>query len=213
MAKKAKDKEPRRAIQLGATALTFTDSVAAVPIAKGFSMSVNGLEVDEAKPPSLAACEKLGVTLRVVERGAQFALGDFINYVEARFGEEAAQIIDASSGWSEKTVSVYRWISARVNPAIRRMDRLGIRHHLLVAGLTPAQQEKWLTKASNDDGDEPWTVSKLGEAMTEVGDAPDTAWWVLVATQSAADQASLMASLEAQGRQVKALQKHDKKKN
>lgn len=211
--KQKKQATPRRAISLGMTAmsvLSAASEVEAVPIARGFKASVNGLLVDGE--PTFHQCEKVGLTLRVFERGAPFALGDFVNYVETRFGEAAAQIIDSESGWSEKTVAVYRWMSGRIAQEDRRMDRLGIRHHLLVAALTPAQQRKWLAQAAADDQDGPWTVSRLAAAIQANDDVSPSALWVLVLATSQADQSALMASLESQGRTVKALVRHGKPK-
>jgi len=206
-----KNAPKRRAMALGETAMTVLPAnVGSVPLARGFAATVNGLDI--TGNPSLAQCERVGVTLRVVERGGQFALGDFANYIEERFGEEASQIIDAESGWSLKTINVYRWLSTRIAKERRRMDRLGIRHHMLVAALTPTQQTKWLTQAAADDDERPWTVKRLADALTNDEDLPPSALWVLVAASSEADQASLMAALEAQGRTVKALQRRGSKK-
>lgn len=199
---------PRRAIALGNTALTTLDADVSVVVSNGFKLSVNGLTV--VGQPSFAAAEETGVKLRVFERSAQFAIGDFANYIEDRFGEEAAQILDAESGWSAKTLSVYRWVASRIAQDRRRMDRLGIRHHLLVAGLTPAQQTKWLKKAA-DSEDEPWTVSRLALALRNEEDLPPSCFWVLASASSANDQASLMTTLEAQGRSVKAVMRRDRK--
>lgn len=213
MAKKKKGgNEPvRRAIALGATAMTVAGDAMDDPvvIARGFSMTVNGLDV--AGAPTLQLCEKVGVILRVQERGAQFAIGDFILYVEEKFGEDAAQVIDNESGWSEKTIGVYRWMAQRISKSRRRMDRLGVRHHLLVASLAAGKQKEWLDKAANDGGD-PWTIKQLAEALDESGEAVDEAWWVLVAATSALDQSILVNNLTEQGRTAKALMRRGKKK-
>jgi len=206
MAKKMET--PRRAIALGATAMTVTEQIEAVPIVRGFKASVNGLIIEGQ--PSFAQWEKAGTTLRVIERGIQFAIGDFLNYGEDRYGEDASQVIDAESGWSLKTIAVYRWLAARIAPERRRMDRLGIRHHLMVAALSPSKQEQWLTRAANDGEDDPWTVKRLSDAIESNEDLPVTAYWVLVLATSAADQHVLQAALEAQGRTVKALMRRSK---
>jgi len=183
------------------------DSVALAP---GFGLTVNGLVVSGA--PTLSEAGAAGTVLLVAERASQFAIGDFVNYVEDRFGEQASQIIDEGSGWSLKTVQVYAWLAKRIAPGVRRMDRLGIRHHMLVAGLSPGRQREWLNRAA-DDQDGPWTVARLAKALKENGDAIETAWWVLVATSGAEDQAALMSMLEGQGRSVKALTRRGKRKD
>lgn len=207
MAKKEK-KEPRRSMQLGATALSVVESVEAVPIVKGFSASVNGLEIDGR--PSFAAAEAAGRSLLVIERGAQFALGDFVIYVESAFGEKASQIIDFQSGWSEKTTAVYRWLASRIAKADRRMDRLGVAHHMLVAALIPSRQRHWLKEASSDEDVKPWTVAKLRASLREGEDAPVTSWWVLVACTDEEDQLRFQEEMERTQRSTKAIMKHGK---
>jgi hypothetical protein len=184
-------KEPRRGIQLGQTAMGLpTQPQEMVPVSKGFKAGVNGLSWEGS--PSFESWAEAGKVLRVIERGAQFAIGDFLNYGEDRFNERASQVIDASEGWSEKTCSVYRWLASRIAQANRRMDRLTIAHHLLVAALTPSRQKHWLTRAADD--------------------APVTAWWCLVLCTDQGDQTTFQNAMEAQGRTCKAVMKRDRKK-
>jgi len=200
----------RRGIALGQTALALqTVPEEAVPVGKGFKAGVNGLVVEGR--PSFESWAATGKTLRVIEKGAQFAIGDFLNYGEDRFNERASQVIDASEGWSERTCSVYRWLSTRIAKADRRMDRLTIAHHLLVAALSPAKQRSWLAKAADDEG-EPWTVSRLRKAIAEGEDAPISAFWVLVLCTSASDQETFMGQMETAGRTTKAVVRRSRKK-
>lgn len=206
----AKKKEQRRALALGGTALTVLDAeVEAIPIAPKFRLTVNKLVVDGQ--PSKAACIAAGVNLRIAERVGAFAIGDFVNYVEGRFGEEASQILDADSGWSLKTIGVYGWLASRVAPERRRMDRLGVRHHMLVAPLSPKKQNEWLIKACAFDQEEPWTVAKLKRAMEEGGDAPDTEFYVEVKVPNGTQQGELMDQLEQQGLACRAINRKTKK--
>ncbi len=199
-----KNTTTRRAIVLGQTALgAVADSTVAVPITEGFSVSVNGMVVRGR--PTFEQCETFGLVLRTTERGIQFAIGDYLNFIDDHLGERASQIVDYTEGWSEKTCSVYSWLAKRIAPERRRMDRLGIRHHLLVAALTPTQQERWLTKAAADSEDAPWTVKRLQDAMKEGEDLPPTGFWVLALANDEADQSALMATLEGQGRTCKAV--------
>lgn len=149
----------RRSLVVGETALTFADAGEIVSLARGFDTTVNGLVVEGA--PTFEAWSKVGAKLRVIERGAQFALGDFINYGEARFGEQASQEIDPASGWSQKTIDIYAWLARKIAREHRRMDRLGVHHHILVAGLHPEVQVQWLAKAAADTEPEPWSVARL----------------------------------------------------
>jgi len=199
----AATKKKPRAIALGETALTFVANREEVqPLSEGFALSVGGLVV-EGKP-AFEKCAAAGKLLVVAERMVQFALGDYINYVEERFGERAAQIIDFSDGWSEETCAKYAWLSKRVHPERRRMDRLGVRHHMLVAPLAPSLQNKWLARAAADNEEKPWTVQRLAAAMKDVEELPET-FWLLVAAKSEEDQAVLQEELSSKGRSCKAV--------
>ncbi len=90
------------------------------------------------------------------------------------------------------------------------MDKLGVRHHMLVAPLSPAKQEEWLTRAADDEAGS-WTVSRLKKALEEGEDQPVTAWWLLVAVNDPSDQLALQAELEGAGRTCKAIEKRSKK--
>lgn len=199
----------RRAIVLGNTALGVTTTVETVPIVKGFGATVNGLVVDGS--PSQDAWTKTGRKLRVFEKGSQLTIGDWANYGEDRYGEAASQEIDPDNGWSIKTLSNYQWCARRIAQDIRRMDRLGIRHHQLVAPLTPAKQRLWLTRAAADEDEQPWTVGRLKKAMEEGEDLPVEKWYVLVQCPDGARQASLMDDLEAQGLSCKAVTRRARK--
>ena len=209
----AKQTQHRRAIAFGEVAMTVLppDAPSQVSISgiKGFTMTVNGLVVD-GEPP-LEQFRKVGVALRIQEKGSTLALMDFIVEVERRFGEAAAQILDFSDGWSERTVAVYRWVAERISPERRRMDRLGIRHHLLVAPLSPAKQIEWLNAAANDEEADPWTVSRLAAALKEGEDMPPSSLWLLVQCDDIAMQNLLQSEMEQRGRSCKALSRRGKK--
>ena len=198
----------RRSIALGDTALGSVSEVVSVPIMGPFSVSVNGLVVDGN--PKIEVAEVMGLTLRTAERGIQFAIGDFINWAEDAYGEEAAQIIDYSDGWNEKTCNVYRWVAKRIARNDRRMDRLGIKHHIIVAALAPQSQRKWLTAASADDEEQAWTVAKLKKEMEESGEDLPVTFWVIVSCVDVPDQTALMSSLTSQGRSCKAQERKGK---
>lgn len=187
----------------GVTALTVVRTDVSIRLSPHFSMTANGLEWTGR--PSIEECGVVGVTLSTAERGIQFAIGDFANYVEDVFGEEASQIIDYSEGWSESTLFVYKWMAKNVKLEHRRMDRLSVQHHLAVATLPEPLQTKWLTEAAADREDRPWTVRRMKDAIRVNGDAPETGWWLQVLCQSAADQQALQTALEQQGRIVKLL--------
>ena len=200
-----REKKPtRRAIALGDTALDLVSNQSGpLPLAPGFALTPNGLHIDGE--PSFEQCADIGTLLPVAERCIQFALGDYINYMEARWGEAASQVIDYTSGWSEKTCAIYAWLAKRITPDRRRMDRLTIRHHLLVAALAPSLQTRWLTRAAADGEDRPWTVQRLQTALKASDDVTEETFWVMVAATSEEDQVMLQEAMQAEGRSCKAL--------
>lgn len=200
-------KKKPRAIALGETALVFARREEVRPLMEGFGVCPSGLVIDGK--PAFEQCANAGKLLVVAEKAIQFALGDFINYMEDRFGERAAQVIDFSDGWSEETCLKYAYLAKRIHPDRRRMDRLGIKHHMLVAPLAPTQQTKWLTRAAADEEPKPWTVQRLAAAMKDAEELPET-YWLLVAAKSEEDQAALQEELSAKGRSCKAVVKRAK---
>ena len=206
------EKAPRKSLAAGETAMAVLPAeVESVVLADGFNISVNGLVVEGE--PTFEACGRVGMTLVVTEKSAPFAVGDFVNYVEARFGEQAAQIIDPGNGWSLDTVKTYLWLARSIAPDVRRMDRLGVRHHMLVAksAFAPGKQREWLNRAA-DSEDEPWTVGRLKAALENGGDLEVTGWWVLVACNSAEDQARFVSEMVTAGRSAKATERRRKVK-
>lgn len=202
-------KMPRRAISLGDTALDLVSTQGdPLPLGPGFAVTANGLHIEGE--PSFEQCASMGQLLPVAERCIQFALGDYINYMEDRWGEQSSQVIDYEGGWSEKTCAVYAWLARRITPDRRRMDRLTVRHHLLVAALAPSVQTKWLTKAAADGEDRPWTVQRLQSALKASEDMTEETFWVMVAASSEEDQVALQEAMQAEGRSCKALVRRKK---
>lgn len=203
---KRKSVKAKRALVLGATAIDVLPpeiSGAAIPVARGFALTVNGLAISGR--PGFDATTATARLLCVAEKASPFAIGDAQIYAAERFGERASQIFDADLGLSLKTLAVYEWVAKRIHPSRRRMDRLGIRHHLLVAPLGAAKQKEWLTRAAADDETDPWTVRRLADALNAGEDVAPTAYWLMIACADETEQAQLQAQFEAQGKSVKAL--------
>ena len=211
-----KNGSPLRALALGNTAMSVLPAqFEEVQMAPGFAVTINGLQVTGT--PSRERWERTGESLRVTERANAFALGDWFNFGVDRYGDDVWQTIDDSAGWKLSTIKAYGWLAASVPKAVRRLDRLGIKHHMLVAAMAPAKQQEWLDRAANDGADddgvprEPWSASRLAKAIREGDDALPTALWVLVAASDEADQGALMAMLTSQGRSVKPVTRRGRK--
>lgn len=180
--------------------------LASVRVGQWFSVTARGLEI-RGMPP-LAAFAELGEALRTFERTLAFVIGDWINALEDRYGEEASQVIDAS-GWSLNTIRTYAWTAKKVPPENRRIDEgLTYAHHQAVGALEPAEQRHWLTLAlGNGDDAGPWPVSRLRAAIFRGSDLAAGRWWVMVECRDAGDQAALVKTLELQGRTCKPLER------
>jgi hypothetical protein len=177
--------------------------LATVPIGTWFKITPTGLGI-KGKPP-IEAFAELGEALRTFERTLQFAIGDWINALEDRYGEEASQLIDAS-GWSLNTIRVYSWTAKNVPPANRFIDEgLTYAHHQAVASLAHPEQKHWL-KLALGDGDEPWPVSKLRAAISRGADLTKK-YWVVIVCKDEDDQAALVKELERQGRTCKSMER------
>jgi hypothetical protein len=187
-------------------AIAGDHDLAPVTLGQHFQITATGLTV--SGDPSFETCENLWAALKTLEKSLAFAIGDAIRYFEARFGERASQIIDAS-GLSDESCRVYRWLAESVPADNRMIDRgLTVKHHLAVARLPPADQARWLRKALHGDGDAQWSAARLKAEVDSNGLEPETAYWVLVRANSKADQERLLKSLHLDGRECKAIERH-----
>lgn len=176
------------------------DTLETVRLGDHFKITPQGLFVSGR--PSIDQFESLGETLRTLDKSVKFAVFDYFREVEERFGERGSQLIDASK-WSEETLRVYRWTYKKVPQAVRRMDKLTMSHHQVVAKLTPKEQKKWLDRAAEGDERagvaEPWSVSHLKSAV-RAGADPVVKMWVVVAyCDSEEKRDELAKELEARG--------------
>ena len=178
--------------------------LATVPIGKWFKVTPRGLEITDLPP--FEAFGELGEMLRTFERTMAFVVGDWINAVEDRFGEQSAQLIDAT-GWSLNTIRTYAWTSRKVPKENRFIDAgLTYAHHQAVGALAHPEQRHWLKLAIAGDDGEPWSVTKLRGAISRGADLAPR-WLIMVQCKDEAEQASILRELERQGRNCRALTK------
>ena len=96
-----------------------------------FVIGVNGMAI-QGKPP-IELCGKVGETLGIVKQSMQMAIGDFINWLEANYGEQASQVVDYGTFGDDRTVLVWRWVAEKVTLWVRRLAELSFSHHKLGA--------------------------------------------------------------------------------
>lgn len=166
-------------------------------LGKWFRITPIGLTI--SGKPDYDQCSDLGEALRVVEHAAQFSVGDFVNYVEDAFGEQASQIVDASN-WSESTLKVYRWVCKQV-PMTVRLPELSFSHHQVVADLSPEDQQSWLLRASDGEDGHAWSVGRLRKQikLAKAGKQAEPKWYLLVDCGSEEKRGELMRQLDNLG--------------
>lgn len=157
-----------------------------------FRITASGLDV--IGEPDFDTCHALWESLRSLERGIQFAIGDAAKYIREHFGEKADQIITAATGWSHETVRAYEWTAEKVPHNVRHMESLTYSHHQAVAKQPPREQAKWLGKASEGE----WSVAKLKSEMKHA-DATEVVYWLVVKCKNEDDREKLQKRLESQG--------------
>lgn len=123
-----------------------TDDGAIALVDEKFRFTPTGLIV--TGDPTLAECQETYQILTNFGRRVHFWIGDLLNYVESRWGETYAQLMD-ETGLAYQTLANDKWVTSRVDTS-RRRESLRFSHHAEVAALPPPEQEKWLGKAERE---------------------------------------------------------------
>lgn len=117
--------------------------------------------------------EDLGRFLGAIDRRARWYIGDWLNFGEALYGEEASQAVEATTadrydeaervtGLDHGTLMNISSVCRKV-PKRNRRKELGFWIHQEVAKLEVNEQPKWLTKAIKKK----WTKNELRDAIRE----------------------------------------------
>lgn len=129
----------------------------AVPVADGVAIRPTGLVI--TRELDYGEWSALGVKLRLLEKAIQFAIGDWLNYGNARYGETYTQAVE-ETGYSVGSLMNMKFVASRIEPS-RRREALSFSHHAEVAGLPPSEQELWLNAAEHEG----WTRQQLRDAL------------------------------------------------
>lgn len=122
-----------------------------------FKWTPIGLEVDGNI--SREDWEETGRMLSFMDSALQWLIGDWLIAGEVlKYGdrEEFAEAI----GFKKETLYQYAWVANKVEISIR-IENLKFGHHVLVAGMEPEDQKKWLGFAEENG----LSVAKLREAI------------------------------------------------
>jgi hypothetical protein len=105
--------------------------------------------------------EEIGKQLRHMEGAIQWAVGDWLNFGERKYGEKYAQAVEIT-GYVYNALVSQKWVSGRFELTRRRVN-LSWSHHVEVARLAPFQQDKMLDRAIAEG----WTRNELRDQVAE----------------------------------------------
>ena len=131
--------------------------------------------------------QRLGEFIRLTNQACQWWWGDWLNMGEDRFGENAAQALEATR-WDEETLRVYAWVCRNVPPDTR-VQGVPFGHYQCLAKLPEAEQREWADKVVDDQ----MSVRQLRLAMKNGGS--DTQPCVLIRCNNDADADTVVALL------------------
>lgn len=103
--------------------------------------------------------QAVGVSLLNVERGINWAIGDWLNYGQSRYGAKYTAAVEAT-GRDVQTLMNVAWVASRFTIS-RRRETLSWSHHAEVAGMEPRQADAILKEAEQLG----WSRSELRGAM------------------------------------------------
>ncbi len=123
-------------------------------------VSHNGLSLP--KDTTYDTWESLGKSIRLAGRSVMWWLGDWLVFGDDHFKDKMSQAADVT-GYDAGTLS--NVMSVCRNVPHKNRCGLSFEHHKEVAGLSPAQQEKFLDKAQRNH----WTRAELRGAIADAG--------------------------------------------
>lgn len=109
----------------------------------------------EGEAYSLEEWAAFGQTLREIEGGLQWAIGDWINQGQHRWGSKYAGVVE-QLGFDETTLRTYVYVATNVQMSLRN-DNLSWSHHKAIAHLYVEDQDYWLGLAAQHR----WSVVEL----------------------------------------------------
>lgn len=112
----------------------------------GFQFTATGLVVQGQ--PTFEQCETMINRLHIVKDAVQMWLGDLLNYMEERWGEAYAQVVDGLD-YAEGSLNNYQRVARQVPPPLRN-EALTYNHYAAVAPLPQEKQAYWLNRAAEE---------------------------------------------------------------
>lgn len=123
------------------------DEITTIALADGFKLTPTGLAI--SGNPSFDDWEVVGKQLRYMERVIHWAIGDWLNYGERRWGEMYAQALDTFD-YAQSTMATDKYVAGKIETS-RRRENLTFSHHREVAPLSSNKQDKILDMAEQGE--------------------------------------------------------------
>ena len=111
------------------------------------ALTPTGLTLTDPNLP-IGQAEAVGTLLGAMHKSVQFAIGDWLIFIEQVYPDEWSQMSELL-GLSEDKRREYRRVSARVPKSVRRAN-VDWSQHRAVATLPPPEQKKWLVKVEEE---------------------------------------------------------------
>ena len=119
------------------------------------------------------------INLDQQETRAAFRVGDIVNEVEERWGEQRIQTLSTETGISPSVLKQRRWVSGKIPAQVTQEDRIlpnplrempfSYAHFRKLAGTK--DPEHWAEQAlAGGDTGRPWTAEQLGIEIQKAGD-------------------------------------------
>lgn len=105
--------------------------------------------------------QRAGEFLDYMTGAVQWAIGDWLNYGERRYGETYTQALDFTN-YDIKTLKNFKWVSGVYEKSLRR-DLLSWTHHKEVAAFEPDVRNDILAKAESEG----WSWARLRKEARE----------------------------------------------
>lgn len=130
------------------------------------ALSVSGLQatptglIVHGDVPFLVWLE-YGKGLARVKGALGWAIADWLNFGEAKYGETYSQALELFPDYSYQTLANLKSVGHRVPASERFGPPLDIGHHEVVARLDPLDRRQWLIRAEVSG----WSVRELRDAL------------------------------------------------
>lgn len=124
-----------------------------------FSFTPTGLKIDQGA--TIKEWEECGKFLKTCEGAVQFWIGDWLNFGEQTYGNMYSEALDKTD-YSYNSLKNCKWVASKVQLSVRT-DNLSFQHHEVIASIPHIEQEKWLTRATENK----WTAKELRSQLRQ----------------------------------------------